>query len=246
MLEFIVIVLSLGLLAAIIYGLHKYQSMEVEYTVDRTMPLPPVSGGLKTGGLKNSRLDDAMLFRKTHKSLEGDSGQIATPKPDTEQASTAQTASKEEQSKASWQDQVAAAKQSGDFDQALQLCRQQYPLWGAFNQACITLRSKLKLKLTAQEQEAVLSELYRTAVIAELLHDKSEGATRYTLNQLRKLDQSALESLEVPYSAIGYAQLRLIRKSDVKLLLSAWNRPASHQLPRTALSAGWQQLAVSL
>ncbi len=235
MLEFFVIVVALSLLGAIIYGLHKHQTMEVEYTVDRTMPLPPINGGLK-----NPHLEESSFFRSSHSTTQTRDARQA------EQATSGISIEEKQQNDESWQDQVASAKQDGDFDRATQLCRQQFPLWSAYNQACIALRAKLKLELDTEQQNAALNELYRIAVIAELLHDKSDGATRYTLSQLRKLDHSGFDAWEIPYSEIGYAQLRLIRKSDVKLMLTAWNRPAQHQLPRQALAQAWSEIAAGL
>ena len=88
-----------------------------------------------------------------------------------------------------------------------------------------------------------LLKLYRTAAVAELLHDKSEGEIRYTLNQLRNMPLHELEELDMPYSKIGYAQLRLIRKSDVKLMLDHWGRPMQHCSPRQLHHEWWQQFS---
>ena len=42
MVAFLSILVAVALLGLTVYGLHKYQTMEVEYTVDRSMPLPPL------------------------------------------------------------------------------------------------------------------------------------------------------------------------------------------------------------
>ena len=46
--------------------------------------------------------------------------------------------------------QVNAAKKSGNLDLAYQICADNYPLWGAYNQACIILRSRPARSATAR------------------------------------------------------------------------------------------------
>ncbi len=232
MLMFFSIVFALLVTGATVYGLHRYQAMEVEYTVDRTMPLPPLREGLK-GGISpgsDSRIQDE---------APPIAAKATTQQPETKK----QAAASPESKPAGWQSRVNAAKKSGNLDLAYQICVDNYPLWGAYNQACIILRSRLKsMQLSRAESETLLRELYRSAVIAELLHDKSDGAEHRTLNQLKQLPLASLAEKEFDYAEIGYAQLRLIRKSDVKLLQNHWGRPDSHQLPRQALPELWQFL----
>ncbi len=240
MVAFLSIVLALSLLGIIVYGLHKYQTMEVEYHVDRTMPLPPIDGarrkhsspesGMGTAG-ESTRSRVRSNSRGTGKSsrLAANSGQVQRPR------------------KAGWQDQLAKAKNVGNFELAKQLCRQQFPLWSAFNQACITIRGQLKtIDLGSESAAKLLLELYRTAAMAELLHDKSEQAESFKLHQLRSIDQAALAQLDFPYTEIGYAQLRLIRKSDVKMMLASWGRPQGHKYPREQYAQWWESQVSSL
>lgn len=233
MLVFFSIVLALVVTGATVYGLHRYQAMEVEYTVDRTMPLPPLHEGFQAGVSARSGSN------KPHT-------EILTQKRDNsevERAAPRQRGPAPEPKSSAWQARVNAAKKSGNLDLAYQICVDNYPLWGAYNQACIILRSRLKsMKLSRAESETLLRELYRSAVVAELLHDKSEGAEHRTLNQLKQMPLSALAETEFDYSTIGYAELRLIRKSDVKLLQNHWGRPETHQLPRQAVPELWQSL----
>jgi hypothetical protein len=79
--------------------------------------------------------------------------------------------------------------------------------------------------------------------VAELLHDKSDDSTNLSLAQLRRRDFRKAESLLIDYEKIGYAQLRLIRKSDIKEMLAAWGRPEGHHLPREAFEDWWLEFA---
>lgn len=231
MLVFFSIVIALLVTGVTVYGLHRYQAMEVEYTVDRTMPLPPLHEGFQAGITAKNNKSQPETSAPTQKSAQNEREAAAQASPGSgAKAST-------------WQAQVNAAKKSGNLDLAYQICADNYPLWGAYNQACIILRSRLKsMHLSRPESEKLLGELYRCAVVAELLHDKSDGAEHRTLNQLKQMPLAALAGKEFDYSSIGYAELRLIRKSDVKLLQNHWGRPKSHQLPRQAMPDLWQFL----
>lgn len=232
MLVFFSIVLALLVTGATVYGLHRYQAMEVEYTVDRTMPLPPLHEEFQAGiSARSSNKPQADIPIQERKNSEAERAASTQPGPASGPKSSA------------WQARVNAAKKSGNLDLAYQICVDNYPLWGAYNQACIILRSRLKsVKLSRAERETLLGELYRCAVVAELMHDKSYGAEHRTLNQLKQMPLTMLAEQEFDYSAIGYAELRLIRKSDVKLLQTHWGRPETHQLPRQAVPDLWQTL----
>lgn len=216
MVAFLSILLAVVLLGITVYGLHRYQTMEVEYTVDRSTPLPPL---------------DAERDPKTGKEVRGSAESEAKPGP---------SKNKVAKSTQTWLNRVAALKKTGNLEQALAVCEQEYPLWGAFNQACIIERLKIKDENADDEARARgLQRLYQLAVTAELLHDKSDGSDHLTLNQLKALDLSKVNELKHDYNQIGYAHLRLIRKSDIKIMLSTWGRPEQHELPRAYHQTWW-------
>ena len=238
MIAFFSILIAIVLLGITVYGLHRYQTMEVEYQVDRNMPLPPLKRGSQPDFMARGRSGN----QDSASELESDAATVPAGKlaaADKPKAS-AKIAS---QSK-SWQAQVSEAKRNGNISQAIALCSEQQPLWGAYNQLCILLRGQLKTAgLEEKEKQEILQQLYRTAVVAELLHDKSDDSTNLSLAQLRRRDFRKAESLLIDYEKIGYAQLRLIRKSDIKEMLAAWGRPEGHHLPREAFEDWWLEFA---
>lgn len=222
MVAFLSILLTVALLGLTVYGLHRYQEMEVEFTVDRTVPLPPLS--------------HEPLYRKNDPSLVS--------------ASPAETPAQLQSTKnesTNWLETASAYRNEGNYDAALAACEQALPLWGAFNQACIVQRARIKM---AQDEGsdflAQLQKLYALATIAELLHDKSGEYTHLTLGQLKKLDITEISQLDMPYSEIGYQRLRLIQKNDIKLLLSTWGRPTQHLQPRHFHGDWWKQKTSSV
>lgn len=242
MVAFVSIVIALSLLGLIVYGLHKYQTMEIEYQVDRSMPLPPIGGDSRSNpSAREDTSRQSTLARKPARSRIRN-----TPSKQAEKSGT-DSSTRKAAPDPNWQEQVAQAKKSGDFSRAYELSRQQFPLWGAFNQACIALRGQLKSDhLSAEEADALLRKLYVTAAIGEMLHEKSEQSEHFKLHQLKHIDYEALEQLEYPYGELGYAQLRLIRKSDVKQMLANWGRPGAHEYPRKIHAQWWESQASKL
>lgn len=239
MLVFSYIVFGLLITGATVYGLHRYQTMEVEYNVDRTMPLPPLKKNFRAELSPNSASEESPSILRNNEPATGNPEHAAQTESSLESGEESTTAS----NSTAWQERVNTAKKSDNLDLAYQICLENYPLWGAYNQSCIILRSRMKsMQLSRAETEKLLTELYRTAVIAELLHDKSESAEHLTLNQLRDLPLEQLVNENFSYVEIGYAQLRLIRKSDVKTLLALWGRPSAHVLPREAHPEAWNRL----
>ena len=226
MLALLSILFALTLLGLTVFALHKYQTMEVEFNVDRSLPLPPLYG--------DNDADQANQKASATKPVqEFGSKRTVVSKPSKEKV--ANTSAK------SWQESVTKLKNDGKYAEATALCEQQLPLWGAYNQLCMLLRSEIKgAKLEPASREERLKRLFTTAAIAEFLHDKSSGNAKPNLQKLQELDLQQLASLDFPYSEIGYAHLRLIRKSDIKHMVELWGRPNAHLTPREFHRDWWQ------
>ncbi len=222
MIAFLSIVITVVLLGITVYGLHRYQTMEVEYTVDRSMPLPPLDDEQD-----KSPLTDTVAAVPVSEAITSPAAELAQAEPPKEE---------------NWLDRVAALKKADELDAALALCEAEFPLWGAYNQACIILRTQLRsAEADGQTEEILLKRLYQLAANAELLHDKSPQATHYTLSQLKELNLAQLQELVPDYQELGYAHLRLIRKSDIKLMQARWGKVHDHALPRDLYQDWWQE-----
>jgi len=143
----------------------------------------------------------------------------------------------------SWQGHVAELKKRDSLEAALQVCEQAFPLWSAYQQA--TLIHRARIKQLAQDGKAIdreLKALYRLAAQASFLHDRVKGLPNLPLSQLKKVDLDEVASLDMPYEKIGYNELRLIKKTDIKLLLESWGKPHSHLKPRELHADTWKNL----
>lgn len=117
-----------------------------------------------------------------------------------------------------------------------------YPLLGAYTQRCIELRQQLKsIKSTPALHATTLHALYRTAAVAELLHSKSSEG-KLSLGQLKMLPDELINELDMPYDKLGYSELRLLRKSDIKQLVQLWGKPTMQQCPRSYHRQSWQEI----
>ena len=227
MLALLSILFALGLLGLTVFALHRYQTMAVEFNVDRSVPLPPLESSADPAipENENTRPESRVAPKPA-----------VVAKTNTQKPKTASVSPK------SWQDTVAKLKNAGNFTEAAQLCEQQLPLWGAYSQLCMLTRSEMKASsLESEAMERYTARLFKTAAIAEFLHDKSADSVKLTNGQLRKLDLDAINNLDFPYAEIGYAHLRLIRKSDIKYMVELWGRPGNHCTPREFHSVWWHQ-----
>ena len=142
-----------------------------------------------------------------------------------------------------WLERVAQLKKDDQMTEALGVCQSEFPLWSAYQQASLIHRARIK-RLIKEELDHTeeLEQLYFIAAQASFLHDHVPGLPNLSLALLKTLDLKKIDQLEMPYSEIGYTELRLIKKTDIKLLLGHWGRPNAHIKPRKLLSEAWLEL----
>jgi len=125
--------------------------------------------------------------------------------------------------KPSWSDEIKALRDSGSFKEALALSKRQYPKMLAFRQSLITLRARLKQE-PAQSEES-LKDLYRTAVLGDLVRVSNKADK--TLADIESLTDR-LEAPRAIWNTLGYRNLELLTKTDRKLLVQHWGEPERH------------------
>ena len=148
---------------------------------------------------------------------------------------------------ASWSDQVASLKKAGKLETALQICEDNYPLMSAFQQASLIYRAKIK-ELIREDQptDQELMNLYRVAALASFLHDPVNGLPNLSSLTLKALDLKEIMTLDMPYTALGYTQLKLLKKTDILQLKSLWGEPNAHAKPREYHRDAWESLTANV
>jgi|TARA_B100002003_G_C14154673_1_gene555733 hypothetical protein len=200
-----------------VYALHRHQVMEVELNADRNIPLPL----LKTDRQPDFNLDE-----------EKSASQVVSQRRVQKQPKLVH-----------WQDKVTALQNAGELEGAYSVCQRAFPLWSAYSKAIVLLR--MKIRKLAKEQHSITAELdslFRLAAVAELLHDKTTPNLALDKKQMKQLDLSLLNGLEMSYPELGYKFLRLIKQTDIKLMTEQWGEPKHHLLPRELHKNFWQEL----
>ena len=136
------LLLFISAIGATSYLLHRHHLIQREREIKRSLPLPP---------LAKSNFDTPLKAGKTPKDNIGYDKE-APPQP------------------RSWVQSVSDMKKKNDLEAALMLCRKKLPLYTAYKQAAIILRSRLdSKKISTELNKTLILELYRVAAAAELI-----------------------------------------------------------------------------
>jgi hypothetical protein len=253
MLSFILLLLLLAITVLIFLVLRKNQQKHAKETVDRTAPLPalgdnlvpdfaPPAGPTSAAPTSVARTPAAPTpavprpaapspVAPTPVTRTPAAPTPAAPIPDTQIPDAAipdaPTAAESDLLKAmdNWQLQVKSLRASQQYDDALEICRSQFPKSQAIQQAAIILRQQIKI---SQEQNApvelLLQRLYSLAALADVY---STGAPREVSAVTQIL--TVMQNIREKYQVLGHQELKLLNKSDVRLLEQAWGKPDAHR-----------------
>ncbi|MES3006375.1 MAG: hypothetical protein V4751_01235 [Pseudomonadota bacterium] len=226
---------SSAVLILTIYLLHKHREKESMASVDRTTPLPPLEHGLETSFLVEAAEDILGLASR---------GVLRAVDPSTTEEVT--TMSHKTSPATSWQDFVRELRIRGDYERALEVCIEAYPLRGAFRQSCPLIRAIIKQrKDSSLSIDDELHLLYRTSALAAFFHAK--GDTRQlSSRKLRFVNCQIWKTIQFPYAEIGYEYLDLVTDADIKMFIEAWGLPETHVQVRTLYEKDWALLSESL
>lgn len=133
--------------------------------------------------------------------------------------------------KKDWKENVQVLKNADQYDDALRACQAGWPQWQSYQQAAIVCRAAFRQPdLPEEEAESWRQALYLLATHASFLHDKVDDLENLSWQRLEKtLSVEDLRDLDSNWQEIGYKQLRLLNKTDCRLLSHAWGEPAQHQ-----------------
>jgi hypothetical protein len=220
---FLSLLLALALVAGIVFMLRQYQARAIEENADRHTPLPPIDD--------NTR-EQALL----------DNEALAQEQPLTSGPATSVPASPPKD----WQKLCQKLKAEGRLDDALVLVSKVYPQWSAYEQQAVIIRMLIReRKKHGGDIKPLAKALYRTAAQASCLHDRYEGtpAPGSPAKLAKLMPRKTLETLDMPYQQIGYEHLRLLTKSDRRMLADMWGEPATHVSARVFHANAFQSAA---
>ena len=132
-----------------------------------------------------------------------------------------------------WRQSVLEMRKKKQIEPALNLCKSKFPLYTAYREATLILKSTLQNEGSSQAKiQGILSQLYKTAAIAELIHMKKSAENKRLPYKVKITNITLLEKIPFDYNKLGYLELPLLTKKDTRVLVSHWGEPRKHDSPR--------------
>ena len=132
-----------------------------------------------------------------------------------------------------WRQLALEMRKENQIEQALNLCKSKFPLYTAYKEATLILKSILRNEDLSQAKiQRTLSQLYKIAAIAELVYMKKSAEGKLLNDKFKTVDVTLLHRIPFDYNKLGYLELPLLKKQDTRLLVSHWGEPDKHDSPR--------------
>lgn len=230
---FITLALSLILVALIVVALKNNQQRRLEDLADREQSLPPLD--INTDYPYEEDVPAAAVTNNavTDDAVTDDEVSLS---PATSAASTGVTAIEQndiaaEQTSRDWKQACKEYRQAHQFDQALAAADFAWPQAQSYEQAALTIRAAIKQTPASDSSviEKWLWALYRVAAESSLLHDRlPEQANSRRSQSSPPFTREELHHIELPWQEIGANELRLLTKTDRKMMVQFWGEPMHH------------------
>lgn len=144
-----------------------------------------------------------------------------------------------------WADRIKSYR--GDPAKRLALALENLPLPAAFREAAVAVRAQIRSKRKADEAfDEELTLLYWLAALRSFMLDYAPRLQEPGFNVVEAIPGQRLRSLRYQYSQLGYRDLSLLNKTDVKWLIAAWGEPASHSTLHALCRELWDEYETKL
>jgi hypothetical protein len=126
-----------------------------------------------------------------------------------------------------WADRIKELQ--GEPAKRLSLALRNLPLPASFREGAIATRALIRERRGKNESyEDLLRLLYWLAAVSSFPVPYSERLREPGYNVIESIPGSVINNLQFSYSKLGYEELELLNKTDVKWLTENWGEPASH------------------
>ena len=116
----------------------------------------------------------------------------------------------------------------------------------SYRETTLILKSILQNEgLSQTKVQETLSQLYKTAAIAELIYMKKSAESKPLSDMLKTAEITLLDKITFDYNKLGYLELPLITKKDSRVLVSHWGEPNKHDSPRNLYESHLNKLISS-
>ena len=139
-----------------------------------------------------------------------------------------------------WADKIKALKDTPN--ERLQLALDNLPLPAAFREAAIAVRALIRdVRTRKQDWQAQLEILYGFAAYESFMIDYAPLLHQPGYNVMESIPGTVVTSLPFTYSQLGYRNLDLLNRTDVKWLVEAWGEPNGHTTLHLMHKSTWDQ-----
>ena len=144
-----------------------------------------------------------------------------------------------------WADRIKNYKD--DPAKRLALALENLPLPAAFREAAVAVRTLIRAKRKAKAPfDEELALLYWLAALRSFMLDYAPRLREPGFNVVEAIPGQRLRSLRYKYSELGYRDLSLLNKTDVKWLTAAWGEPANHSTLNALCKEVWDEYETKL
>ncbi|HBX36501.1 MAG TPA: hypothetical protein DEG76_04040 [Pseudohongiella sp.] len=241
MLVFFSLVLSLALVCAIAYVLHRHQQRARVDAVERERSLPPLDvevPELEPEAAQSPTEESETSTEEPEQRVTETATTDPEPAPEVEKESREQNHANKSEQEASpspaalagdWKQLAQSLKNQGDYDAALSACNVAWPQLQGYQQAAIIARAAARAA-TEESRADWLQTLYRLAAEASLLHDKVPGVPDLKWQSLsQRFTAEQIAQIELPWRELGHEHMRLLNKTDSRQMVDLWGEPERQQ-----------------
>ncbi|MEX0726211.1 MAG: hypothetical protein WD065_08080 [Planctomycetaceae bacterium] len=140
-----------------------------------------------------------------------------------------------------WAEKVRRLKRQGDSEEAICEAGKNIPYPGAFREIAVAIRKDIRARRKQKvEAKNLLLKLYRWAVIEDFF-----GQVNWSeiINEriLHSTARSSVKGIKTTYQIIGYDNLAILNKTDVKWLVEEFGEPDCHSTAKDANPDLWHR-----
>ncbi len=140
-----------------------------------------------------------------------------------------------------WFHKVGRLKTEGCSDAVILECTENIPYPAAFREIAVAIRKDIRARRKENaDSNDLLKELYKWAVV-ESFFGNIEWGQILNERMLHSTAQPWIKGIKAAYDLIGYANLGLLNKTDIKWLVEAFGEPTIHSTAREANPDLWQR-----
>ena len=139
-----------------------------------------------------------------------------------------------------WADQIKDYRD--DPEMRLRIAIENLPFPAAFREAAIALRAIIRDKRkNGAEYQDQLNQLYWLAAVNSFSVPYSEVLNEPGFNIMESMPKSEIKNFAFKYEEIGYKNLALLNKTDIKWITELWGEPINHSTLHVLYNDIWKK-----